>query len=114
MNETLTTEVINVTAKIADALNQYRRYQTRIYIEKTSAGSTSQHLVADPDMSIFDVRTMIMLCPDNIRYIKSRMTDVLWDDKLYIELNPGTTLMVTIPKDYEIHPENYKKVGDAS
>jgi len=114
MNETLTTEVINVTAKIADALNQYRRYHTRIYIEKTSAGSTSQHLVADPDMSLFDVRTMIMLCPDNIRYVKCRHTDCFWNDRMYIELNPGTTLMVTIPEGYEIHPENYKKVGDAS
>jgi hypothetical protein len=33
---------------------------------------------------------------------------------MYIELNPGTTLMVTIPEGYEVHPENYKKVGDAS
>jgi hypothetical protein len=114
MEATLKTEVINVTAKIADALNQYRRYHTRIYIQKTIAGSVSQHLVTDPDMSIFDVRTMISLCPENIRYIKSRMADVVWEDKLYIELNPGTTLVVFIPEGYEIHPENYKKVSDAS
>ena len=111
--ETLISEVIGVTPDIANALTQFRQYVTRIYIEKTFAGSTSNHKVNEDYMSVFDVRTMIGLCPENIRYIKHRCTN-LWEDKLYIELNPGTTLMVYIPKGYEIHPENYKKeVGEA-
>lgn len=111
--ETLISEVINVTSDIANALNQYRKYVTRIYIEKTFAGSTSNHKVNEEYMNVFDVRTMIGLCPENIRYIKHRGT-YLWEDKLYIELNPGTTLMVNIPEGYEIHPEKYvKEVGGA-
>ena len=111
--EALISEVINVTSDIANTLNQYRQYVTRIYIEKTFAGSTSNHKVNEEYMNVFDVRAMIALCPENIRYVKHRDTN-LWADKLYIELNPGTTLMVNIPEGYEIHPEKYKKeVGEA-
>lgn len=111
--EALISEVINVTAKIADGLNQYRRYVTRIYIEVTIAGSKVNHKVNEEYMSVFDVRAMIALCPENIRYVKHRDTN-LWADKLYIELVPGATLMVIIPDEYEVHPEKYKKeVGEA-
>lgn len=111
--EELTTQVMYVTADIAKALGQYRRYRTRLYVDKKVDGLSNNHLVLDTDMTLHEVLDLIKLCPDDLKYTKYRVGRV-WDDKLFIKLNPGTHIVLTIPEGYEVHPENYKKVRGVS